>query len=296
MSGDICFVVNPVAGTDRKLDLSQLIREELKDAPAAYDIRTTAAPGDGERIAREAAALGFRTVVAVGGDGTVNEVGRGLIGGDAALGIVPHGSGNGLARHLDIPLDPAEAIRKLIAPSFGHLPSFDHMDVGLIDSRPFFCTAGIGFDAHVARMFAASGTRGLKSYIRVALTEYRLYRPSPLTFQMNGETIASDCYLLAFANASQYGNNAYIAPHADVKDGLLDLCLIDRMPPLRAARIGYGLAVGNLPSSSAARYFSAAEIRVEAERPLGFHVDGEYVGEAATFTIGLLPLALKIAT
>jgi diacylglycerol kinase family enzyme len=130
----------------------------------------------------------------------------------------------------------------------------------------------------------------------VALREYRGYRPTAVTVRMGEEELSTDCYVLAFANASQYGNNAFIAPHADLKDGLLDLCLIDRLPPLRAARVGYGLAVGDLPASSAARYYTAAEAVVEAERPLGFHVDGEYAGEAESFTVALSPLALEIAT
>ena len=288
--GSVCFVVNPAAGANRRRDLQGLIHGTLVGSDLRYEVRLTAAAGHAEDIARGAAGEGFRIVAAVGGDGTVNEVGRGLIGTPAALGIVPHGSGNGLARHLEIPLDPIAAIRKLLA------PEFDRMDVGHIAGRPFFCTAGIGFDAHVARMFALAERRGLATYVRVALREYRGYRPTAVTVRTGGEALSTDCYLLAFANASQYGNNAYIAPHADLKDGLLDLCLIDRMPPLRAARVGLGLAMGDLPASSAARYFTAAEATVEAERPLGFHLDGEYAGEESSFTIGLKPLALEIAT
>jgi YegS/Rv2252/BmrU family lipid kinase len=249
----VCFVVNPAAGANRKRDLEGLIHRVLESSGLPYEVRLTAAAGHAEEIARDAAREGFRIVVAVGGDGTVNEVGRGLIGTAAALGIVPHGSGNGLARHLKISLDPAAAIRKLLK------PEFDRMDVGLIAERPFFCTAGIGFDAHVARMFALAKRRGLASYVRVALREYADYRPTAVTVRTGEGELSTDCYVLAFANASQYGNNAYIAPHADLKDGLLDLCLIDRLPPLRAARVGYGLAVGDLPASSAARYYTAAE-------------------------------------
>lgn len=288
--GPVCFVVNPAAGARRGRDLQRLIHGALAGSAMRHEVRLTAAAGHAVEIAREAAGEGFRIVVAVGGDGTVNEVGRGLIGTSAALGIVPHGSGNGLARHLKISLDPLAAIHKLLA------PQFDRMDVGLIAGRPFFCTAGIGFDAHVARMFALEKRRGLGSYVRVALREYRSYRPTAVAVRIGDDRLSTDCYVLAFANASQYGNNAYIAPHADLKDGLLDLCLIDRLPPLRAARVGYGLAVGDLPSSSAARYLTVAQAVVEAERPLGFHVDGEYAGEASSFSIGLMPLALEIAT
>jgi YegS/Rv2252/BmrU family lipid kinase len=286
----VCFVVNPAAGANRRRDLQGLIHSALSGSDLSYEVRLTAAAGHAEQIARQAAAEGFPIVAAVGGDGTVNEVGRGLIGTPAALAIVPHGSGNGLARHLKVSLDPVTAIRKLKA------PQFDRMDVGHIAGRPFFCTAGIGFDAHVARMFALAERRGPATYVRVALREYRSYRPSAVALRIGEDEITTDCYVLAFANASQYGNNAYIAPHADLKDGLLDLCLIDRMPPLRAARVGLGLALGDLPASSAARYFTASEAVVESKRPLGFHVDGEYAGEASSFTVGLSPLTLEIAT
>jgi YegS/Rv2252/BmrU family lipid kinase len=290
LAESVCFVVNPAAGANRKRDLQGLIHGALASSGMRYEVRLTAAAGHAEEIAREAAREGFRIVAAVGGDGTVNEVGRGLLGNRSALGMVPHGSGNGLARHLKVPLDPVAAIHKLLA------PRFDRMDVGLIAGRPFFCTAGIGFDAHVARMFALEERRGLGSYVRVALREYRSYRPIALELRTDKDELSTECYVLAFANASQYGNNAFIAPHADLKDGLLDICLIDRMPPLRAARVGFGLAVGDLPASSAARYFAAESAAVEAKRPLGFHVDGEYAGDASSFTIGLLPLALEIAT
>ncbi|SHJ27005.1 lipid kinase, YegS/Rv2252/BmrU family [Hymenobacter daecheongensis DSM 21074] len=285
----ICFLINPKSGTDRRQDVPALIAQHIDKSVADYEIRLTEYAGHAETLARQAAAEGFRTVVAVGGDGTVNEVGRGLLGTAAALGIVPRGSGNGLARHLRIPLALPAAVRRMCR------PEFQRIDVGHINGRAFFCTAGLGFDAHVSKMFAQAGTRGLSTYVKVALREYRHYQPTAVAVTLNGQTLHTDCYVLAFANAAQYGNNAYIAPLADIRDGLLDLCLIDSLPIVRAVRVSLGLALGNLPASGAAVFHTSRHIRVQAAAPLGFHIDGDYAGDAQEFEVALTPLALEVA-
>ena len=278
-----------MAGPSHRLDLPALIAQHFGALEADYDIRWTERAGHAVELAQVAAAEGFAVVVAVGGDGTVNEVGRGLLGTAAAMGIVPQGSGNGLARHLQVPLDLAAALRRLAA------PTFSRMDVGVINGHPFFCTAGLGFDAHVAQHFAQAGTRGLSTYLRVTLREYRRYRPVAVRADLDGQILATDCYVLAFANASQYGNDAYIAPRADLRDGLLDVCLIDALPVGRAMRVSLAMALGNLPQSRAADYFRVPRGRVVAAAPLGFHVDGDYQGHATEFAVELRPLALAVA-
>ena len=266
-----------------------LIARYFGTREADYEIRPTECAGHAVELARAAAAEGFAVVAAVGGDGTVNEVGRGLLGTDAALGIIPQGSGNGLARHLKVPLGLADALRRLAA------PTFSRMDVGVINGHEFFCTAGLGFDAHVSQHFAQAGSRGLRTYLQVTLREYRRYRPVAVQANLDGQELRTNCYVLAFANASQYGNNAYIAPRADLRDGLLDVCLIDDLPPLRAFRVSLAMALGNLPQSKAAEYFRVPRGHVTAAAPIGFHVDGDYLGHAIEFEVGLLPLALAVA-
>jgi YegS/Rv2252/BmrU family lipid kinase len=282
-----CFILNPTAGPNRRRDTPALIAQYF--GPAEHVVRLTERAGHAVELAAAAAAEGYEVVVAVGGDGTVNEVGRGLLGTAAALGIVPQGSGNGLARHLKVPLDLAVAVQRLAA------PTFSRMDVGRINGHPFFCTAGLGFDAHVSQCFAQAGTRGLSTYVKVTLREYRRYQAAPMQVEMNGQTIDTTCYVLAFANASQYGNNAYIAPLADLRDGLLDVCLIDDLPVWRALKVSLGLALGTLPQSKAAEYFHTARAQVRTPQPLGFHVDGDYLGHASEFVVELLPLALAVA-
>ncbi|GAA4385001.1 diacylglycerol/lipid kinase family protein [Hymenobacter koreensis] len=285
----LCLIFNPISGTNRNFDLQGLLNAVLgKDYGLHYEVRATQYAGHAEELAREAAAQGFGVVVAVGGDGTVNEVGRGLLGTGVAMAVLPRGSGNGLARHLGIPLRPEAAVALL------RRPRVLNIDVGRLNGRPFFCTAGLGFDAHVSRMFAEAGTRGLSTYVRVALREYQRYRPCPVEIELADKQIQTDCYVLAFANAAQYGNNAYIAPLADIQDGLLDVCLINQLPLWRAVKVAYGLAAGNLPTSGAAAYHTAHTIHVRTERPLGFHLDGDFAGESADFSVALEPLALPV--
>ncbi len=284
-----CFILNPKAGPSQRLDMPALIARYFGARETDYEIRLTTYAGHAVELARTAAAEGFAVVAAVGGDGTVNEVGRGLLGTPAALGIIPQGSGNGLARHLKVPLGLPDALCRLAA------PTFSRMDVGVINGHHFFCTAGLGFDAHVSQYFALAGSRGLSTYLRVTLREYRRFRPVPVRANLDGQEISTDCYVLAFANASQYGNNAYIAPLADLRDGQLDVCLIDALPPLRAFRVSLAMALGTLPRSRAAEYFRVPRGRVVAEAPIGFHVDGDYLGHATEFDVELLPLALAVA-
>jgi YegS/Rv2252/BmrU family lipid kinase len=284
-----CFILNPMAGPSRRHDMPALIARHFGALASDYEVRLTEHAGHAVALAQAAAAEGFEVVAAVGGDGTVNEVGRGLLGTTAALGIVPQGSGNGLARHLGVPLGLAAALRRLAA------PAFSRMDVGVMNGHPFFCTAGLGFDAHVSQHFAQAGSRGLSTYLRVTLREYRRYRPVSVRIDLNGQVEATNCYVLAFANASQYGNNAYIAPLADLRDGLLDVCLIDALPIGRAIRVSLGMALGNLPQSKAAEYFRVPRGRVVAQAPIGFHVDGDYLGHATEFEIELMPMALAVA-
>ena len=169
-----CFIFNPISGTNRRTDVAAKLREYYQ---GPCEVWATERAGHAEELARAAAQQGFRVAVAVGGDGTVNEVARGLTGSATALGIVPRGSGNGLARHLRLPLGFEAAVRVL------RNPRFEYIDTAELNGQPFFCTAGLGFDAHVSRMFAEAGTRGLLTYVRVALREYRRYRAQNVTLE-----------------------------------------------------------------------------------------------------------------
>ena len=279
------IIWNPAAGARRLRDLEPTLRA----ADPLIEVHRTEAAGHAELLASRAVADGCEIIVAAGGDGTVNEVARGLLGSDAALGILPLGSGNGLARHLGISMDPVKAVERLGRAGFAHI------DVGYINDRAFVCTAGIGFDAHVSRNFAASKRRGFASYFLTALRCYSGFRAENITARIGPVALEGRCYLLAFANASQYGNNAFIAPHADLSDGVLDVCVIDQLPPGRALRVASALMRGSLPASGAVVYHTATEAVIDAAKPIEYHVDGEFAGEARQFHVAVAHHALKIA-
>jgi diacylglycerol kinase (ATP) len=231
----IIFIINPISGrTTGGVDVPALLDQLLDNERFAPTVIFTQYAGHATEIARQAAADGVPVVCAVGGDGTVNEIARGLMGTGTALAILPKGSGNGLARHLGIPMNLPLAITML---NSGQSSAIDSCT---INDRPFFCTAGIGFDAHVSSVFAASTKRGLQTYVQMVLREFFNFKPQLAVLELNGLQLETNCFVVAFANASQYGNNAFIAPMADIRDGLLDVCLIRHLNFRKAIGISYG--------------------------------------------------------
>lgn len=284
----ILFVLNPTSGTRSRLDATQLIRSHVDAVRFAADIVSTEYAGHATSLARQAARDGYQVVAAVGGDGTVNEVARGVLGTRTALAIVPRGSGNGLARHLGVPLSirrSLEVIQQM------HVSSIDS---GTINGHPFFCTAGLGFDAHISAAFATSTRRGLGAYVALIFREFQQYQPRKLTLFFNGRTLERECFVLAFGNASQYGNNAHITPMADIRDGLLDLCLIPRLSMPAAFQTGIRLLTKQMASSRQATYYQADYVQVKVSENVMFHADGEYVGEAPEFEVKVFPLSLNV--
>ncbi|GEO03982.1 hypothetical protein AAE02nite_16460 [Adhaeribacter aerolatus] len=289
MRTQIKFIINPVSGrTKGGVNVPDLLNQLLDTEQYEPEIVFTRYAGHATEIASQAATAGVSVVCAVGGDGTVNEVARGLMGTQTALAILPKGSGNGLARHLGIPMNLSHAINIL---NQGE-PSA--IDACTINNHPFFCTAGIGFDAHVSSVFAASTRRGLQTYVQMVLREFFTFQPQKAILRLNGEQLETQCFVVAFANASQYGNNAYIAPMADIRDGLLDVCLIRHLNLRKAIGISYGLITKQIATSPDAEYFRTREILVTSEHAFKFHADGEYIGESTSFNVQISPLALRV--
>ncbi|KAA9338821.1 diacylglycerol/lipid kinase family protein [Adhaeribacter soli] len=280
------FIINPKSGRQNKLNIQDLIRKHLPED--SFDIVETEFAGHATELARQGAKDGFRVVAAVGGDGTVNEVARGLLGTRAALAIIPKGSGNGLARHLNIPLEVPAAL------DLFHNSTFSRIDTCTINGHPFFCTAGFGFDGYISSIFARNARRGLRSYVELILKEFTKFKPGKATVQLNHENFETDCFVLTFANASQYGNNAYIAPMADIRDGLLDVCLIRELSLQKAMAVSYGLLTKKIATSGHAEFFKTQEITAQTKEQMPFHADGEYVGEACEFHVQIKPLSLEV--
>ena len=266
---NILFIINPKSGTDRKIYIRQSIGRHIDTKKYDYKIRYTEYAGHAEVIAREAATAGIDIVVAVGGDGTVNEVARALIHTNTALGIIPCGSGNGLARHLQLPIDPEGAIKMINA---GIIKSLDY---GTMNGLPFFCTCGMGFDAFVSMKFAHSGKRGLISYIENTLRETLTYKPDTYTLRFEDTEVQQRAFVIACANASQYGNNAFIAPAASMSDGLMDITVLEPFPPIEAPQLALQLFNGTLTTNSRVKTFKAKKVRITRNGNDPVHVDGD---------------------
>lgn len=265
----ILLVINPISGTASKRGLRQAIERRTRALGHFIDTEETQCQGDGIRLGRYAAAEGYDAVMACGGDGTVNEVATGLIGSTTALIILPNGSGNGLGRHIDIPADPLLAIDIL---KHGHAVDCDYCTV---NGRPFFCTFGIGFDAAVSLRFARSRRRGLMTYLKSAVDEFIRFKPERCTMTINGSSKDLDIFLIACCNASQYGNNAFIAPAASITDGMLDITLVHSGNPIAQAFVGVELLAGSITKGGLIDTFRTQSVTIERQHPGTVHIDGE---------------------
>lgn len=268
----IVFIYNPISGVTGKRMILRQIEKRLDKDSFSYEIRKTAYAGHAKEITREAVAAGADIVCAIGGDGTMNEVGCALRGTDTALAIIPCGSGNGLARHLHIPLDAISAIELI------NRSSVSKMDYGLINGHPFFCTCGVGFDAFISEKFARSKTRGPLAYVESVLTAGLKYNPETYGIDMTlekEERSVQKAFLISCANASQYGNNFYIAPQASVRDGLLDVTIIKPFTVIDAPQIALHLLSGNIASSNYVSTFRCRSLTVHRQHPGVVHFDGD---------------------
>jgi YegS/Rv2252/BmrU family lipid kinase len=257
-----------------------------------YEVNTvyTSGPGDATRLAAEAAARGDYGVLACGGDGTVNEVASGLIGTSTALGILPAGSGNGLARHISIPVDIERSLQVI---ADNHIEACDY---GEVNGRPFFCTFGVGFDAAVSQRFAQKHTRGLATYLSSALDEFVKYEAQPYEIIANGEVITDRAFLVVVCNASQYGNNAFIAPSASIRDGKLDVTIVHEGNLFSHALSGLEMITGSISNHGRIRTFRAEAIKIRRATSGVTHIDGDPADMPAELDIKCCPGQLRIFT
>lgn len=283
------FVMNPISGASHFISRRSLIERYVNPSRLDFEIRTTGYAGHAVEIARESAGAGADIVVAVGGDGTVNEVARGLIGTGTALGIVPCGSGNGLARHLCISMKPVASVKWL-----NDIRILD-MDYGLINGHPFFTTCGVGFDAAVSQKFSESHTRGAVKYIEKILHELRQYHNDTYSLAIDGEAVDMEAFLITCANANQWGNGAFIAPSASVCDGLLDISAIPRFSAIDVPVLAYQLMNKQLEHNS--RFFGrkCRELVIRRSGECVAHYDGDPVRLTGDICISAVPKGIRVA-
>ena len=288
MNRRIRYIINPKSGTKGKSELPSLIQRFSQEPGIEIEIMHTEAPGHATVLAKDAAEKKYDIVVAVGGDGSVNETAKGLLGTDTALGIIPTGSGNGMARHLKIPLKPEEAIRVI------NTGSRQVIDSARANNAFCLGTIGIGFDAHIAHLFAQSLVRGYSTYVKLVLTEFYKYKPRTFHIEVDGRSMTKECFLLTFANSSQFGNNAVIAPFADVKDGLLDVSMMKKFPVFVAPHLIYRLMNNNIHQSRFFEREKGAAIRVINKGDLQGHIDGEPITFHGDLNIHVVPSSIQV--
>jgi len=284
----IRLVVNPASGTTAKYRIARYVDRRLSDMGYDVGMVVTEGPGHATALAREAAELGYYAVVACGGDGTVNEVASALCGSRTALGIIPAGSGNGLARHLGIPVDIDRSLR-VIAEN-----NIIAADCGTANGRPFFCTFGVGFDAAVSERFARQRRRGLTMYLKSAIDEYISYSPEEYEIDVNGNTIVERAFLVVACNASQYGNNAFIAPGASITDGLLDLTIVHACNPVRQALVGVDLMTGFIGKNALIDTVRVSSATIRRHRAGAAHIDGDPISMPERIDIECRRLTLRV--
>ena len=286
----ITFIINPISGTHSKDEIPKMIADTLNEGLFDYQIRMTEYAGHAAEIAREEAEKGTAIVAAVGGDGTVNEVARSLTHTDTALAIIPCGSGNGLARHLCLPLDMKKAVGII------NECCIDEFDYGIINDLPFFCTCGMGFDAFISLKFAEAGKRGPITYVENVLKEGLKYKPETYEVEDDTGTHRHKAFLIACANASQYGNNAYIAPGATMKDGEMDVIIMEPFDALEAPQIAADLFMKTLANNSRIKTFRTQRLHIHRKSPGAIHYDGDPIMTGTDIDVSIEHLGLRIVT
>jgi diacylglycerol kinase (ATP) len=288
----IAIIINPISGGVRpgearaRAELASAVVDRHGD-PA--EVFVTERAGHARDLTRAAVARGSRLVMAWGGDGTINEVASALAFGEIPLGIVPAGSGNGLARQLGVKKQPADAIRLAIAAQPRRI------DLGELGDRLFVNAAGVGFDAYVASRFnERSGRRGLMTYALITANALRTYEPREYAITTSEGSVRVRAIIVTAANSAEFGNGACIAPGARVDDGLLDLVVIAERSRLRTLvglpRLFNG-TVNRVPGCSIRRVPRAT---IESDRPMAFHVDGEPMTGGTTLLLRIHPAALNV--
>ena len=282
----ITFIVNPVSGGKDKNNVLTAIGRYLDLSQFSYEVLRTVQAGDATRWARESDA---DIVVAVGGDGTVSEVATGLLGTEKALGILPCGSGDGLALHLGISRNPAKAVKVLNDACIATI------DAAQVNGRPFFCTAGVGLDADVSLDFARSEKRGLATYITTAWEDWKQRNPNDkYVVETDTEAWAGPAVFITVGNANQWGNEARIVPNASLRDGLLDVTVVLPFATYEIPELAARLMLGKAETSRRVRTFRGKTVRIHRDHPGPAHCDGDPFEAGVDLRMEIKPGALRV--
>lgn len=284
----ILFVINPISGGKNKTSFKKQVLDVLDLQKFDPTFQQTARPNHAYEIGLKAIKEGYDAVIAVGGDGTINELGSALVGSGIPLGIIPEGSGNGLALYLGVPMNEAAAIRRI-----NRFESIE-VDCGVINDRRFFNIAGLGFDASVSENFANENIRGPLGYMKSVFNVLSKYQPAHYKLTIDGKVYERQAFMISVANSPQYGNNAYIAPQASVNDGILDVCIVHKFPLYILPKMIFHLFNKSADQSSYVEIIPGKNIQIEVDKVSPVHVDGEPIELGDKLDISIMPKALKI--
>lgn len=289
MKKNILIIINPVSGIGRQKTVERHLEMFLNKDRFDYQIAYTEYAHHATEIARKATTQNFDMVVAVGGDGSINDCVRGLIGSQVKLGIIPAGSGNGLARCLHIPLSIDKAIEVI-----NNCNSIN-MDTVNVNGIPYASIAGVGFDALIAKQFTGNTTRGLKTYLKLVLQDYLNYKPKKYKLFIDNQEIESEALFISFANSNQFGYNAVVAPKACVNDGLLDVSIVKKVPLALAILVVQFMFFRNFDKSLYVNTYTAKNVRVEGFEDGLLNLDGEAVEiKNSTLEFSINPASLNV--
>ena len=281
------FIINPISGIGKQKKVEVILENKDKNWSFSYDIQYTQYPKHATEIAKKAIGK-YDAIIAVGGDGSVNEVAKALIYTDIPLGIIPTGSGNGLARSLKIPQKISKALDII------NNENVTVIDAAKMNKYVFFNVAGIGFDAHIGHVFSKLPHRGLNSYILAILQEFNRYKPQDYNIIINGEKRTVKAFLMSFANSSQFGNNAYISPSSKLNDGLIEICILKPFSIIHSGIIGMQLFLKKINNSENYNSQHVKEFFIENSNPVSVHYDGEPTTIDKDIKIAVLENALKV--
>lgn len=289
----VLFIINPVAGgKNRVKEINAAVADALCHEEGVFEVKTADQKGKAGELSKRAADRGYTAVFACGGDGTVHEVATHLVNTGTALGIIPCGSGNGLARSLGLPFD----IRRCV--SLVRNFKTRAIDAGRIGDKFFFGTAGLGFDAHLSKKyndgFLSKRLRGLAPYFPLAVLEFYRYRPNPVSMKVDGNMVIETPFMLTFANTPYYGGEAVIAPGAVPDDGLLDVCTVPKIGLFEAMGLARRLFNGRVDSFKGYRRTRAVKVEVNRQEEAVAHADGEPFQWRGSITVEALPKVLKV--
>lgn len=267
----IVFILNPISGTGKQKKAIPIIEKYLDRSKYEYKILKTEYAGHASEIAQQAVQDKADIVVAIGGDGTINESFQALVNTELCFGIVPCGSGNGMARHLKIPRDLKKAIDLI---NKGNTRKIDSCSV---NDRPFLSIAGVGFDAHIAKLFDEAKFRGLFSYIHQILKSYFSFKEQDYQLTISNNEIKRKALLISFANSDQFGNNALIAPQANMSDGMLEVCIVRKIPIRSMFKLAYQVFTRKIQNSDYYHSMRASDFTLTHQSDLIVNIDGEPV-------------------